>query len=160
VAIETSDLNDKDILASTKQVTNGKGSFQYRIKLSDGHEMTSEWIPEDKKSTGVVLSWCEAVRQTAVSRSQDREAETLAQARRKKLDEALNDPQIVLPAGVDRTEAQVETFRPLYGHPKEWEPPPGTGTMGAAIAQLERQAEQLEAQAKSLRSAADVLKRS
>jgi hypothetical protein len=160
VAIETSDLNDKAILDDTKEESNGKGAFRYKITLPDGHPMTSEWIPQDKKSTALILNWLETVRSTAASRSAEREQETLAQARRKKLDEALNDPQIVLPAGVDRTEAQVETFRPLYGHPKEWEPPPGTGTMGAAIAQLERQAEQLEAQAKSLRSAAEVLKRS
>lgn len=80
--IESSDLNDSDILEQTSQLNDGKGNIKFKITLPSGRELSSEWISPDHRRTAI-HAWLEAVKAQAVADSEAEEAERNARLRRK-----------------------------------------------------------------------------
>lgn len=78
-------LGDKALLDATKQDHRGNET-QLSYVLPSGQVMRSEWMPNSELTAGVLINWCNAVKQ-AVS---DEAAEQQAQARRQ---EAEDTPQ-------------------------------------------------------------------
>ncbi len=81
MALESSDLNDGQILQQTKQRTDPKGNIQFVIKLPSGRDLTSEWIQKDNVRTAM-KTWLEVVKEQAVADSNAERLERAAKSRR------------------------------------------------------------------------------
>jgi len=55
-------IGDNAILQRTEQIPDGN-TIQLKFVLPSGQPMTSEQIPSDKLKAGVLMTWCENVRQ-------------------------------------------------------------------------------------------------
>lgn len=96
--LDTSDMNDGDILANTTQVT-CKGGHQFKYILPDGHEIKSECVPQEKKKEAL-HAWVDAVKNAAVQRDRETRQETAARARRARIErEEQEARQLIVPAG-------------------------------------------------------------
>lgn len=80
--IESSDLNDGDILQQTTQRNDGQGNIQFVITLPSGRVLTSEWISPDNRRQAV-HAWLDVVKAQAVGDSEAEEQERNARLRRK-----------------------------------------------------------------------------
>lgn len=81
MALETSDLNDGQILQQTKQVTDARGSIQFSIQLPSGRLLTSEFMSKDNARAGM-RKWLEVVKEQAVADSNAERLERAAKSRR------------------------------------------------------------------------------
>lgn len=143
--IETSDMNDGDILAKTTQVPCGKnGGTQFKYVLPDGHEIKSECVPEEHKKTAL-HRWVDAVKEAAVARAREERAELAAKIRRQKVDAELaaaeeaerQRSQLIVPGG---TGAALRPVEPTYVAPARVTASAGTqpaGTDPVAMAKSE-----------------------
>lgn len=103
--VETSDMNDGDILAKTTQIPCGKGGSQFKYILPDGHPITSECVSQEQKKQAL-HAWVDAVKGAAVARVKSEREELAARIRRQKADAAAaNEAQnaeamgLIVPAG-------------------------------------------------------------
>lgn len=120
--IETSDINDKDILEQTRQLKQN-GKVQYKFYCADGHVIKSEWINEDNARKGLII-WCDVVRNTLVARARESAAAKMPKIEvAESLDEIEEfeeqDSPIVLPPGVE-----TRTRRPAAPAPPRAKPSP------------------------------------
>ena len=76
---------DQEILAATVRGVDGPtGKQRFVMELPIGDAITSEWMNPDDINGKVMISWCEAVRQTIGARMAAREAEMVAKRAKRK----------------------------------------------------------------------------
>jgi hypothetical protein len=89
--IEGPDINDKEILDTSRKETNPNGTFRFKIDLPNGQTMHSEWLTPELGRKAVKL-WCDAVRQAWPEAVREKAAEKGKAARRQALDKLLAEP--------------------------------------------------------------------
>lgn len=85
MALESSDLNDGQILQQTKQVEDARGSIQFSIVLPSGRTLKSEFMSRDNARAGM-RKWLDVVKEQAIADSNAERLERAAKARRGKMD--------------------------------------------------------------------------
>ena len=113
--IEKSDFNDGDILAKTKQLP-CKGGVSFKYTLPDGHPITSDCIPQDRKRE-MLHKWIDVVKDAAIARARDEQAESAARARRRKGDVRSNPAErakaeamgLIVPEGTGAEESTTDS---------------------------------------------------
>lgn len=98
--LETSDMNDGDILAKTTQVP-CKGGHQFKFILPDGHPIISECVNAENKARALHL-WVDVVKSSAVARVRAEREELAAKIRREKADaeaEERDRQALIVPEG-------------------------------------------------------------
>lgn len=97
VGLEASEINDKEILSATRQMTRGDGALKFKITLTDGHKIESEWVNPDHKQKAL-QNWCEVVRGQVMARANAAlEAEKERQLKAKQ--EAEAKKELIVPTG-------------------------------------------------------------
>lgn len=81
MALESSDLNDGQILQQTRQVEDARGSIQFNITLPSGRILKSEFMRRDDARAGM-RKWLEVVKEQAVADSNAERLERAAKGKR------------------------------------------------------------------------------
>lgn len=79
--IEGSDINDKEILDTSRKETNANGTFRFKITLPNGRDMVSEWLNPEHGRKAMKL-WCDAVREAWPEAAKEKAREKGAAARK------------------------------------------------------------------------------
>lgn len=109
MALESSDLNDGQILQQTRQITDERGNIQFNITLPSGRVLKSEFMRKDDARAGM-RKWLDVVKEQAVADSNAERLERAAKARRGKMDieRRPGDDQPLFRAGGARVDDPVE----------------------------------------------------
>lgn len=131
--IETSDINDGDILARTRERVNPNGLFQFVYIPDDGSEdVTSDWVDQEHKKK-LTRAWVDGVKSAIISRAQAKiiaAKEAAHEARAKAIrDEQFADPVPAMIPGVVRE----NTSEVVPGSYSQTRPVAGSGDPSAYV---------------------------
>lgn len=110
MALESSDLNDGQILQQTRQITDERGHIQFAFKLPSGRDLKSEFMRKEDARTGI-KKWLEVVKEQAIADSNAERLERAAKSRRGSMDleRKPGDDQPLFRAGGARGAIDPET---------------------------------------------------
>jgi hypothetical protein len=108
--IGTNDINDGDILSSTRQENGVNNSVRFHYTLPSGRDICSEWIGEEQRKQALML-WLDAVRGQIVEDVKATQREKVGTGPRKK-----PSPELIVPAG---TIDQVQDVFPDPAFPRK-----------------------------------------
>src|SRR5688572_15948742 len=110
MALESSDLNDGQILQQTRQITDERGHIQFAFKLPSGRDLKSEFMRKEDARTGI-KKWLDVVKEQAIADSNAERLERAAKSRRGSMDleRKPGDDQPLFRAGGARGAIDPET---------------------------------------------------
>lgn len=125
MALEGKDFDDKAIMAATRQEAGTNGSFRLKITLPiSNREVTSEWIPEDKRRQAL-FAWVDTIRGQVQADVEEYEAKRKAHILAERAKQAAM-PAAIVGAGGD-TMTSSTSLTPTSS------PSTGTATAGVAV---------------------------